>query len=178
MNTLTKQFILKAHISLKCVFVKNFPFFWPFSRFWCKITNHYNNNHAAVKNRNENSEYHVLHWIWKLLCCRKVSLSNVLMWTSIFSRTWGKQDPKNVASSVWNTAIKWLGMNFSSTRPPWSPWKWTHFVDKEEKHCIPKQMEVEMKNMNLIWGTIQRLASDRQGWRNFTAALCASWCDG
>ena len=34
-----------------------------------------------------------------------------------------------------------------------------------------------MKNMNHNWGTIQRLASDRQGWRSFVAALYASRCD-
>ena len=28
-----------------------------------------------------------------------------------------------------------------------------------------------MKNMKHSWGTIQRLASDRQGWRSFVAAL-------
>ena len=39
-------------------------------------------------------------------------------------------------------------------------------------------VEAEMKNMNHSWGTIQRLASDRQGWRSFVAALYASWRDG
>ena len=32
-----------------------------------------------------------------------------------------------------------------------------------------------MKSMNHSWGTIQRLASDRQGWRSFAAALYATW---
>ena len=32
-------------------------------------------------------------------------------------------------------------------------------------------MEAELKNMNHSWGTIPRLASDRQGWRSFVAAL-------
>ena len=35
-----------------------------------------------------------------------------------------------------------------------------------------------MKNMNYSRGTLQRLASDRQGWRSFVAALYASWPDG
>ena len=34
-----------------------------------------------------------------------------------------------------------------------------------------RTVEAEMKNMNHSWGTIQRLASDRQGWRSFVAAL-------
>ena len=34
-----------------------------------------------------------------------------------------------------------------------------------------------MKKMNHNWGTIQRLASDRQGSRSFVAALYASWRD-
>ena len=40
------------------------------------------------------------------------------------------------------------------------------------------EVEVEMKNMNHSWGTIQRLASDRQGWRSFVAAIYATWLDG
>ena len=32
--------------------------------------------------------------------------------------------------------------------------------------------------MKHSWGTIQRLASDRQGWRSFVAALYASWRNG
>ena len=31
-----------------------------------------------------------------------------------------------------------------------------------------------MKNMNHSWGIIQRLTSDRQGWRSFIAALYAA----
>ena len=37
-----------------------------------------------------------------------------------------------------------------------------------------RTVEVEMKKMNHSWGTIQRLASDRQGWRSFVAALYAN----
>ena len=35
-------------------------------------------------------------------------------------------------------------------------------------------MEAEMENMNHSWGSIQRLVSDRPGWRSFVAALYAS----
>ena len=41
-----------------------------------------------------------------------------------------------------------------------------------------RTVEAEMKKMNYSWGTIQRLASDRQEWGSFVAALYASWCDG
>ena len=40
-----------------------------------------------------------------------------------------------------------------------------------------RTVEVQMK-MNHSWGTIQRLASDRQGWRSFVAALYTNWRDG
>ena len=40
------------------------------------------------------------------------------------------------------------------------------------------KLEAEMKNMNHSWGTIQRLANDRQGWGIFFAALYANWRDG
>ena len=43
---------------------------------------------------------------------------------------------------------------------------------------LAKTVEAEIKKMNHSWGTIQRLASDRQGWRSFVAALYASWRDG
>ena len=39
-------------------------------------------------------------------------------------------------------------------------------------------MEAETKKMNHSWGTIQRLASDRQGWRSFVAALYATGVTG
>ena len=41
-----------------------------------------------------------------------------------------------------------------------------------------RTVEAEMKNMNHSCGTIQRLASDRQGWGSFVATLFASWRDG
>ena len=49
----------------------------------------------------------------------------------------------------------------------------------KRKHGRPKTTwrrtrEAEMKKMNHSWGTIQRLASDRQGWRSFVAALYAN----
>ena len=50
---------------------------------------------------------------------------------------------------------------------------WT--PEEKRKRCRPKTtwrrtVEVEMKK-NHSWGTIQRLASDRLGWRSFVAAL-------
>ena len=56
---------------------------------------------------------------------------------------------------------------------------------ESRKEASDRKMEVpsaetksRMKNKNHSWGTIQRLASDRQGWRSFVAALYASWRDG
>ena len=43
---------------------------------------------------------------------------------------------------------------------------------------LAKNVEVEMKNMNHCWSTIQWLANDRQGWKSFIAALYANWHDG
>ena len=45
------------------------------------------------------------------------------------------------------------------------------------KTSWPRAVKAEM-NMNHSWGTIQRLASDRQGWRSFVAALPANRRDG
>ena len=53
----------------------------------------------------------------------------------------------------------------------------TPTVLTEQKPAIV-QLEEEMKNRNHSWGTIQRLASDRQGWSSFVAALFANWRDG
>ena len=41
-----------------------------------------------------------------------------------------------------------------------------------------RTVAAEMTSMTLSWGTIQRLASDRQGWRSFVAALYTKWRDG
>ena len=41
-----------------------------------------------------------------------------------------------------------------------------------------RTVEAEMKNLKHSWGTIQRLAKDRHGWRSFVAALYASRRDG
>ena len=58
---------------------------------------------------------------------------------------------------------------------------WT--PERKRKRGRPKTtwrrtVEAEMKKINHNWGTIQRLASDRQGWKSFVAALYASWRDG
>ena len=59
-----------------------------------------------------------------------------------------------------------------------------HWTPEEKLKCgqlkttWQRSVEVEIKNMNHSWGTIQRLASDRQRWRSFVAALYASLHDG
>ena len=79
-------------------------------------------------------------------------------------------------------------------------WRWTEHVLRKDDNSITKvairrtpegkrkrgrpkttwrrTVEAEMKRMNHSWGTIRRLASDRQGRWSFVAALYASWCDG
>ena len=46
--------------------------------------------------------------------------------------------------------------------------------DRRKTTWRRRPVEAEMKKMNHSWDTIQRLASDRQGWRSFVAALYAS----
>uniref|UniRef100_UPI0025FC2CDF hypothetical protein n=1 Tax=Thiolapillus sp. TaxID=2017437 RepID=UPI0025FC2CDF len=68
------------------------------------------------------------------------------------------------ANSITKVAIHWTPEGKRKRGRPKTTWRRT--------------VEAEMKNMNHSWGTIQRLASDRQGWRSFVAALYASWRDG
>ena len=65
------------------------------------------------------------------------------------------------ANSITKVAIHWTQEGKRKCGRPKTTWRRT--------------VEVEMKNMNHSWGTIQRLASDRQGWRSFVAALYTSW---
>ena len=37
-----------------------------------------------------------------------------------------------------------------------------------------RTVEKELREFNYSWSTIEKLARDRQGWRNFVAALCAA----
>ena len=64
------------------------------------------------------------------------------------------------ANSVTKVAIHWTPEEKWKCGRPKTTWRRT--------------VEAKMKNMNDSWGTIQRLASDRQGWRSFVAALYAS----
>ena len=51
----------------------------------------------------------------------------------------------------------------------WTPeGKWKH---GQLKASWRRAVEAEMTKMDHSWGTIQRLASDREGWRSFVAAL-------
>ena len=68
------------------------------------------------------------------------------------------------ANSITIVAIHWTPEGKRKRGRPKTTWRRT--------------VEAEMKTMNHSWGTIQRLASDRQGWRSFVAALHASWRDG
>ena len=71
---------------------------------------------------------------------------------------------RNDADSITKVALHWTPEG-----------KWKH---GRLKTTWRRTVEAEMKNMNHSWGTIQRLVSDRQGWRSFVASLYASWHDG
>ena len=71
--------------------------------------------------------------------------------------------PKDVIS-ITEVAVHWTPEGRRKRGRPKTTWRRT--------------VEAEMKNVNHSWGTIQRLASDRQGWRGFVAAPDASWRDG
>ena len=64
------------------------------------------------------------------------------------------------ANFITRVAIHWIPEGKQKRSQPKTAWRRT--------------LEAELKNMNHSWGTIQRLASDRQGWRSFVAALYAS----
>ena len=68
------------------------------------------------------------------------------------------------ANSITKVAIHWTPEGKRKRGRPKTTWRRTR--------------EAEMKKMNHSWGTIQRLASDRQGWRSFVAALHANRRDG
>ena len=66
---------------------------------------------------------------------------------------------KNV-NSITKVATHWTPEGKRKSGRPKTTWRRT--------------VEAELKNMNHGWGTIQRRASDREGWRSFVAALYAS----
>ena len=55
---------------------------------------------------------------------------------------------------------------------------WTMDNRGRPKTTWRRTVEAEMKKMNHSWGTIQRLASDREGWKSFVAARYAGWSEG
>ena len=80
-------------------------------------------------------------------------------WTSVFPY-WLTHPEQYVRTSIHYTINLWYDIMFG----------WP-------KTALWRTVEAEMKNMNHSWGAIQRLASDRQGWRSFVAALYTSWRD-
>ena len=69
------------------------------------------------------------------------------------------------ADFITKVAIHWTPEGKRKRGRPKTTWRRTVEAEK-------------MKSMNHKWGTIQRLASDREGWRSFVAELYASWRDG
>lgn len=86
--------------------------------------------------------------------------------------------------------LRWIEAPSTWTNMAVEPYKKKDHL-KTEQNVVSKQTQsvvrgsftwkyeedigAETKNMNYSWGTIQRLASDRQGWRSFVAALYLSW---
>ena len=60
-------------------------------------------------------------------------------------------------------------------------WRWTGHVLHKDANSITKvaiHLTPEGRHVWHSWGTIQRLDSDRHGWRSFIAALYTIWHDG
>ena len=45
---------------------------------------------------------------------------------------------------------------------------------QSEEHLAPNSREGEMRTLNHMWGTIQKLAQNRKAWRTFVVVLHAS----
>ena len=88
------------------------------------------------------------------------------MGTIITRRRWKwighvlRRDPQ----SITRTALHWTPDGKRKRGRPRTTWRRT--------------VENEMKAMQHSWGTLIRLAQDRQGWRRFVAALHTSGCTG
>ncbi|XP_025085353.1 uncharacterized protein LOC112558855 [Pomacea canaliculata] len=68
------------------------------------------------------------------------------------------------SNSITKTALHWTPEGKHKRGRPKNTWRRT--------------VEAEMKTLNHSWGTVGKLAQDRQKWRNFVAALRADWHNG
>ena len=91
------------------------------------------------------------------------------------SRECGERHHQEVMAPDWAPAAQGCQLNHLSCNPLDPEGKRKHGWPKT---TWPRTVETEMKKMNHSWGTIKRLASDRQGWRSFVAALFTIWRDG
>ena len=71
-----------------------------------------------------------------------------------------RKDPKSIV----RTALHWTPEGKRRRGRPKTTWRRT--------------VEGEMEAMKHSWGSLARLAQDRQGWRNFVAALHTTGCKG
>ena len=67
-----------------------------------------------------------------------------------------RMDNNNIAK----TAMRWTPEGKRRRGRPKTTWRRT--------------VEAELRELNYSWSTIEKLARDRQGWRNFVATLCAT----
>lgn len=63
-------------------------------------------------------------------------------------------------NNIARTAMRWTPEGKRRRGRPKTTWRRT--------------VETELRELNYSWSTIEKLARDRQGWRNFVAALCAT----
>lgn len=48
----------------------------------------------------------------------------------------------------------------------------------QKKLCLAIIAEMELRELSCNWSSIEKVAKDRQGWRNFVATLCTTRHDG
>ncbi|XP_073670675.1 uncharacterized protein [Paramisgurnus dabryanus] len=96
-----------------------------------------------------------------LACCNQDSIGTIIMrrrWRWIGHLLRREQE------SITRTALHWTPEGKRKRGRPKNTWRRT--------------VEGELKNMNHTWGTIQKLAQNRQEWKTFVAALHASGITG
>ena len=49
-----------------------------------------------------------------------------------------------------------------------------HWTPEGKRSKGRRTVEKRLRGLNYSWSTIEKLAKDRQGWKDFVAALCAT----
>ena len=94
--------------------------------------------------------------------------------STVPARAYGDHHHQEVMALDWACAAQGCQLNYQSCNPldPRGKSEVWSTEDNLAKNCGSGNEEDEQQ-----LGTIQRLASYRQGWRSFVAALYASWRD-